>query len=432
MSRPRGAVLNQTPRARRVMDHVTPDGTPFLTAVVRRMIGGEIPHTTLLAVCPNSVAVTRAALSAAQAADTPAVFAATLNQVDTDGGYTGWTPGAFVQFVADEAARIGLDTPVLPGLDHAGPWLKDAHARDSLRLDATMHAVAQSIEACLDAGYALLHIDPTVDRTLPGDAPVPVERVVERTVALIAHAEAHRTAHGLPSVAYEVGTEEVHGGLADLRAVDRFLSGLDAALRAAGLAHAWPTFVVGKVGTDLHTTTFDAAVARALTARVRPTGALVKGHYTDFVTNPQLYPQAGMGGANVGPELTEVEVRALEDLVGRERATGHDSGLADALAHAVDASGRWTKWLLPGEASQTLADLALDRQRWMIHTGARYVWTDPDVSAARARLVRNLEGTVDADAFVHARIEAAILRYVQGFGLVGLNERLLQLPPFAA
>lgn len=39
--------------------------------------------------------------------------------------------------------------------------------------------------------------------------------VVERTVELIAHVERFRRAKGLPAISYEVGTEEVHGGLAD-------------------------------------------------------------------------------------------------------------------------------------------------------------------------------------------------------------------------
>lgn len=52
---------------------------------------------TLLAVCPNSELVTRAAVRAASQAGAPLLLAATLNQVDLDGGYTGWTPQALVE-----------------------------------------------------------------------------------------------------------------------------------------------------------------------------------------------------------------------------------------------------------------------------------------------------------------------------------------------
>ena len=425
-------MLNQTPRARRVLEAVAPDGTPFLKAVIGQMTDGALPNTTLLAVCPNSEAVTRAALRVGKSADVPVLFAATLNQVDTDGGYTGWTQDAFVRFVEDEAERIGLDTPILPCLDHGGPWLKDAHTRDGLSLDETMDAVKRSLEACLDAGYALLHIDPTIDRTLPKDAPVPIDRVVDRTLDLIAHAEGYRQRRGIARVAYEVGTEEVHGGLADAAVFDRFLNSLDVGLRERDLEHAWPCFVVGKVGTDLHTTEFDPAVARDLTVRVRPFGALVKGHYSDYVDNPQDYPLAGMGGANVGPEFTEEEVLALDELVALEREIGKDSGFMEALTEAVDRSGRWPKWLQSDEEGQALAALAPERRGWIVRTCARYVWTDPEVETARARLYQNLDGTRDADAFVLFKIETAILKYVHAFRLVGLNARLLELQPVEA
>ena len=47
---------------------------------------------TLLAVCPNSPSVIRAAFRAAKRNNAPIKFAATLNQVDGDGGYTRANP----------------------------------------------------------------------------------------------------------------------------------------------------------------------------------------------------------------------------------------------------------------------------------------------------------------------------------------------------
>ena len=63
-----------------------------LRALVQRIIdlGNETGYApTLLAVCPNSKAVLEAAILAASRNYTPMLFAATLNQVDRDGGYTG-------------------------------------------------------------------------------------------------------------------------------------------------------------------------------------------------------------------------------------------------------------------------------------------------------------------------------------------------------
>lgn len=400
--------------------------------LVRRMIAlrARGKRMTLLAVCPNSDAVLEAAVRAAAANRMPLLLAATLNQVDRDGGYTGWTPHDFVARVAEWAATYRCPAPPYPCLDHGGPWLKDAHARAGLGLAEATAEVKTSLTACLEAGYALLHLDPTVDRTLPAGQAPDVATVVERTVELLAYAERERRRLGLPPVSYEVGTEEVHGGLVVLGNFNRFLAGLRRQLLDAGLAGAWPCFIVGKVGTDLHTTTFDAESARRLYERVAPLGSLVKGHYTDWVADPEAYPESGMGGANVGPEFTATELAALDELCAREsellsrRPALSPSGFRAALRAAVVDSERWRKWLQPEEAGRRFEELSPARQEWLIATGARYVWTDPRVRAARQQLYDNLRGTIDAHAFVLERITQNIQRYVEAFHLRGSLEAL--------
>ena len=187
-----------------------------LVRTIIRLREARQAQVTLLAVCPNSAAVLEAAVKAAADNNAPMLFAATLNQVDRDGGYTGWTPAQFVEEMRACAERHAWEGPLYPCLDHGGPWLKDKHTLEGLSFEATMTEVKQSLTACLEAGYQLLHIDPTVDRTLPQGQPIALETVVSRTVELIAHAESERQRLGLPPVAYEVGTEEVHGGLVDL------------------------------------------------------------------------------------------------------------------------------------------------------------------------------------------------------------------------
>ncbi len=247
-----------------------------------------------------------------------------------------------------------------------------------------MGEVKASLTDCLLAGYKLLHIDPTVDRTLASDAPVPIDLVVERTVELIVHAETERVRLELPPIDYEVGTEEVHGGLVDLDNFRHFIYSLRARLEELDLLHAWPCFIVGKVGTDLHTSFFDPATANELYGIVAPLGSLIKGHYTDWVENAEAYPASGMGGANVGPEFTTAEYLALADLESKETALRRSrpqtkpAGFLAALEQAVYESGRWQKWLQadergpgllrPGPSAPRLArpdrrPLRLDRTR---------------------------------------------------------------------
>ncbi len=388
----------------------------------------EGKHVTLLAACPNSAAVLEAAVKCAALNNTPMLFAATLNQVDRDGGYTRWTPAEFVRQVRSFAEKYTWEGPLYPCLDHGGPWLKDRHTLDGLTFEQTFEEVKLSLVACLEAGYQLLHVDPTVDRTIvPPGAPVPIETVVARTVELIAHAESERRRLGLPEVVYEVGTEEVHGGLVDFDAFNAFLVGLRQGLDQRGLSQAWPGFIVARVGTDLATTFFDPEVARRAVETAAPYGSLIKGHYTDWVENPQAYPASGMGGANVGPEFTAEEVRALQMLSDSENELRHQepqvkpSHFMQVLEQAVVDSGRWKKWLEPAEKGKQFSRLAPARRTWLVETGARYIWTDPAVEDARQKLYNNLHIVMpDPHEFVVDRIVAAMDKYVEAFNLMDL------------
>ncbi len=383
------------------------------------------PWRTLLAVSANSQAVVEAALLAAKEADCPIFFAATLNQVDPDGGYTGWTHARFATVVRQTAKKTGFKGPVLLGVDHAGPWLRDRHTTEKWPYRRTLAAVKKSLESAIEAGFDLLHIDPTVDRKLPPGRALDINTIVERTILLIKTCEDFRRKRGLPAIAYEVGTEEVHGGLADEKVFSVFLAGLRKQMTEEGLGGAWPCFIVGKVGTDLDTTMFSPQVAEELYGTANRYGMVLKGHYTDNVENPAAYPSSKMGGANVGPEFTEVECDALFELESMEtallkEAANSHAHFKQALRDAVIRSGRWEKWLHPAEMGESFSELSDERQSWLLKTGARYIWTDRAVLAARSQLYANVKKDgFDPHGFVVNRISQQILKYCRAFNLYG-------------
>lgn len=386
---------------------------------------------TIFAACPNSISVIRAALKSAKRCDAPVKFAATLNQVDLDGGYTGLTASEFVKTIRLQARNIDVTSPVIVAIDHGGPWLKDLHKHENWSYSKTMNAVKKSFEAAIEAGYDLIHVDPTIDITLPKGEIISIDVVAERTIELIVHAETFRRANNYPPIAYEVGTEEVHGGLADMSVFKRFLELLKQGLKQNGLEDVWPCFIVGKVGTDLHTTIFDAEVARQLTDVAKSYGSLIKGHYSDSVANPEAYPESGMGAANIGPEFTEMEYDALIELEQVQQILFDEGKVAKRIAmkktlwEAVIHSGRWKKWLNENENANDFYANSVERQEWLVKTGCRYIWENPDVVANRARLYQNLRGQgIDPDIIVESTIERAMDRYFYRFNLVGLNQLL--------
>ena len=386
---------------------------------------------TIFAACPNSPAVISASIRAAKRNNAPIYFAATLNQIDCDGGYTGMTQAEFTRMIRFEVERVHFTGPVIVAIDHGGPWLKDKQRTEKWSVKDAMDGVKKSFEAAVLAGYDLIHVDPTVDINVPKGETIDIRLVAARTVELIAHVENFRKQKGLPAISYEVGTEEVHGGLADEKTFDTFIQELKKGLVNVGLPDVWPCFIVGKVGTDLDTTVFDPVVARSLTSKVRPLGSYIKGHYTDDVANPEEYPLCGMGAANVGPEFTISEYRALcelEELEVKYEAEGRVAVLShmkDVLHEAVHESHRWEKWLHEDEQGKDLCELTEARQDWIVATCCRYIWQQPAPLAARGFLYANLQRLgIDPEQIVLGRIERDMDKYFRAFNLIGLNDLL--------
>lgn len=386
---------------------------------------------TIFAVCPNSMAVIKASFRAAKRNNAPIYFATTLNQVDSDGGYTGMNQSEFTKILSQEAQAVNYSGMYIIAIDHGGPWLKDIQTKERWDTDRAMNAVKKSFEEAIAAGYDLIHVDPTVDIFIPEGSTIDIKVVAERTADLINHAEKYRRNLGLPEISYEVGTEEVHGGLADQETFDTFLMELKKDLKKYGLEEVWPIFIVGKVGTDLHTTTFDPEVAKELTEKVKRVGSYIKGHYTDGVTNPEEYPQTGMGGANVGPEFTMSEYDALVELEEIEKSLDSKGEIAQlsnikkCLSDQVELSNRWQKWLLPEEKGNGFSELSPDRKSWIVKTCCRYIWQNPPALVARTRLYENLKRTgIDPETIVMSRIEHDMDKYFRAFNLINLNDYL--------
>lgn len=421
--------MNQAIRERAAAANI-----PLMDYILRRndeLAKQDGINRTIFAACPNSISVIKAALRAAKRWNSPIKFAATLNQVDIDRGYTNLNQKEFVNTIKLEAERLNLKVPVIIAVDHGGPWLKDLHAREKWSFDESFASVKKSFEASVEAGYDLIHVDPTIDITLAAGQHIAIETVAAHTIGLVEFTERFRISGGYPRIAFEVGTEEVHGGLADMETFRKFLRLVKTGLAERGLSYVWPCFVVGKVGTDLHTTTFDPDTAKELTKVAREYGSVIKGHYTDGVTNPEAYPLSGMGAANVGPEFTITEYNGLVELEKLEKqyfsegkiARCSDIGLI--LHKAVVESGRWKKWLQPGEESGNFENITLERQEWLISTGCRYIWQNAEVLAARAHLYYNLESHgILAEEIVLSNIECAMDKYFAAFNLKNLNDLL--------
>jgi hypothetical protein len=103
------------------------------------------------------------------------------------------------------------------------------------------------------------------------------------------------------------------------------------------------------------------------------------------------------------------------------------SGMTATLKRLVVASGRWKKWVHGNESPDDFESITPERQRWLIETGARYIWQNPEAIAARKTLYDNLSlNGIDAEGIVLSHIERDIDKYYNAFNLVGLNDLLYE------
>jgi tagatose-1,6-bisphosphate aldolase non-catalytic subunit AgaZ/GatZ len=203
-------------------------------------------------------------------------------------------------------------------------------------------------------------------------------------------------------------------------------------LKANNMEDVWPCFIVGKVGTDLHTTLFDPIVAKQLTETAAPFGSVIKGHYSDCVENPQDYPTSGMGAANIGPEFTEseydglIELANIEQNLFEEKKIAKVSNIKKVLWDAVIDSNRWQKWLSDDENGTDFYANSEERQIWLIKTGCRYIWENPEVLVARNKLYDNVNNSgINAEGVLLSEIEHPMDKYFYNFNLVNLNDKLI-------
>jgi len=355
--------------------------------------------------------------------DFPLMFVATLNQIDIDGGYTGLTQKDFVKLVRKEVERQEYNGPVIIALDHGGPWLKDKHVIEGYSFEEAMDWTMKSIEACIKAGYDLLHIDATVDITLERGKKLSIGDVVERTVMLIEYAEEIRKKEGVQKLSYEVGTEEVHGGITSPELFEKFIIELRIKLKERGLEEIWPCFIVGDIGTyPMLENKLDAEKSKILVNIAKAYNLHVKGHYTDFVLNPEEYPNTGIAAANIGPELAYSEYLALNSLANVEKKLFYSgkilelSNIMEELDKLIIESGRWRKWLREEEINWE--KIPHNMRQWLFGTSARYVLSDQQIINRINKLGDNLEKYgINVNERLNKSIKDILIRYSKAFNL---------------
>lgn len=371
---------------------------------------------TLLGVGPMSVNCVDAVIELANVHNVPLLLVASRRQIDSeefDGGYVNnWTTEQYARYVIDR----DKNDKVILARDHGGPWQNDAEKTDGLSLRQAMESAKSSYRTDIDAGFQVLHIDPSVD--IHGTPPI--DEILDRIYELYEFCWSYAQGKGR-KILFEIGTEEQSGSTNTQEELEYTLAAMR---RFCDRNHLpYPGFVVIQTGTRVmemrNIGSLDAPVrvANELPAEIQVPKMIeicnryqifMKEHNTDYLSDESLqwHPRLGIHAANVAPEFGVAETRALLKLL-------EDQGLDDLAERFLQLaykSGKWKKWLLP--------DTRANNRDCAIIAG-HYVFSTEECREIQRVAQSKLKGKgVDMDAFLRQSVKVSIARYLRNFRLV--------------
>jgi fructose/tagatose bisphosphate aldolase len=372
---------------------------------------------TLLGVGPMSVNCVDAAIALANEHRMFLMVIASRRQIDSaefGGGYVnGWTTEQFAEHVRarDEGGFIVL------ARDHGGPWQNELETRQQMDLAAAMAASKRSFQADIEAGFDMIHIDPS-HASNGCDAPT-TEDFTKRTKELLAFCKQVAAQAGR-EVAIEIGTDEGRIGTAPAAEIEMMAADVKDFCRNEG--YDAPEFLVIQTGTKV----MEMQNVGPLDAQVQhggdvdccstlPTlmnigdrlGFVTKEHNADYLSAPTLrwHVRRQIGAANVAPEFGVTESKTFVKMV---RAAGVPH-LEDRFIELAYASRKWEKWMLPGTA-------ATDYDRAII--AGHYVFATPQFREIRQEAAAQCSRHgIDLQYELLSAVKSAMMRFVLPFGM---------------
>ncbi|WP_216161229.1 class II D-tagatose-bisphosphate aldolase non-catalytic subunit [Polynucleobacter sp. MWH-Creno-3A4] len=359
-----------------------------------------------------------AAIELANEHEAPLLLIASRRQIDSEefgGGYVNnWTTQEFAKYVIDNDQK----GKILLARDHGGPWQSTKEVGDSLSLRRAMDSAKLSYLRDLEAGFQVLHIDPSVDiHSSPN-----VDEILDRVFDLYDYCWTHAQRLGR-EVIFEVGTEEQSGSTNTQEELDYTLNELLKFCRKNNIPQ--PSFVVIQTGTRVMETrnvgSFDTPlrVTNELPAEIQVPkmieicnryGIMMKEHNTDYLSDEALqwHPRLGIHAANVAPEFGVAETLALLDILENNNL----QDLADDFLKISYDSKKWEKWMLDQST-------ASDRDRSII--SGHYVFSKPACDELKAKARKDLaKKQIDLDLFLKNEVKKSIFRYMKNFRMAGV------------
>ena len=368
-------------------------------------------NCTLLGVGPMSKNCVNASIELADQYKTPLMLIASRRQIDSEqfgGGYVeNWTTQDFANYVTSK----DINKNIILARDHGGPWQNELEKSQNMNLKEAMKSAKDSFRSDIDAGFHMLHIDPSEDIHSHPNINQVLERIYELYEFCWSYAQQKNQ-----DIIFEIGTEEQSGSNNTQEELEYTLEKMTNFCKNNKLP--FPTFIVIQAGTRVMETrnigSFDSPVRIAnelppeiqipkMISICRKYGIHMKEHNTDYLSTESLkwQPRLGIHAANIAPEFGVSETKAFIDILEKNK----HNDLLDEFLRISYNSKKWKKWMLADSN-------ASDKDKSII--AGHYVFSTNEFLSIKEEASNRINGL---DEFLKNQIKGSISRYLKAFNL---------------
>ena len=280
-----------------------------------------------------------------------------------------------------------------------------------MNLKDAMQSAKDSYRADIDAGFQMLHIDPSVDiHTQPN-----TDQILDRVYELYDYCWSYAQQKG-QDIIFEIGTEEQSGSNNSKEELEYTLECMLKFCKNNKLP--FPSFIVIQAGTRVMETknigSFDSPirVANELPPEIQIPQMInicnkfkifMKEHNTDYLSTDSLkwQPRLGLHAANVAPEFGVAETRAFISIL---KEGGHNDLVEEFLKISYE-SMKWKKWMMKNTDAN-------DTDRAII--AGHYVFSSNEFIELKAKALKKIDNLED---FLKKKVKESIFRYMNAFNL---------------
>ena len=369
-------------------------------------------NCTLLGVGPMSKNCIDATIELANEYCTPLMLIASRRQIDSEqfgGGYVeNWTTEQFADYVRYKDTQKNI----ILARDHGGPWQNELEISNKLNLNDAMQSAKESYRADIDAGFQMLHIDPSVDIHANPNIDQVLERVYELYEFCWTYSQQKKQ-----DVIFEIGTEEQNGSNNTQEELEYTLECMRKFCKSNKLPY--PSFIVIQAGTRVmemrNVGSFDSPirVANELPPEIQIPRMIsicnhykifMKEHNADYLSTDSLkwQPRLGIHAANIAPEFGVAESKAFIDLM---ENSNQNILLEEFLRISYD-SKKWEKWMIN-------ATSASDKDKAII--SGHYIFSTAECLELKNQARFHIK---DLDTQLKNKVKESVFRYMKAFNLV--------------